>query len=84
MLSTKQFKLLVILTMVLLGFVLLFSLEMSSRTLAQSEAAFIREIRVFDTDNVGELSPVGLAFSPEANSFLVLETGAMPLSLCSV
>ena len=61
----------------LLGSVLLFSLERSSAVFAQSEAVFIRQIRAFDRDNVGDLDPVGLAFSPEAETFLVVEAGTI-------
>ena len=63
------------LVMVLLGLVLLISLETGPATLAQSEAAYIRQVRAFDPDNIGDVSPVGLAYSPDANSFLVLEAG---------
>jgi sugar lactone lactonase YvrE len=40
---------------------------------AQSNAAFIRQIRVLAGDKTGLLSPAGLAFSSRANAFQVLE-----------
>jgi len=42
--------------------------------MAQGEAASVAQVRIFDVDTVGELFPAGLAFSPGANAFLVLET----------
>ncbi|MDX1522765.1 MAG: Ig-like domain-containing protein, partial [Anaerolineae bacterium] len=60
---------------ILAGLIALFSFEGSSAVLAQGGTAFIREVRAFDVDNTGELIPVGLAFSPGANHFLILEAG---------
>jgi uncharacterized protein YjiK len=40
---------------------------------AQSNAAFIRQVRALEGDKTGLLSPVGLAFSSRANAFQVME-----------
>jgi hypothetical protein len=40
---------------------------------AQSNTAFIREVRTIESDEAGVLNPVGLAFSARANAFQVLE-----------
>ena len=39
---------------------------------AQSKAAFIRQVRVLESDKTGLLSPAGLAFSSRANAFQVM------------
>src|SRR5687767_6740251 len=39
---------------------------------AQSKAAFIRQVRVLESDQTGLLSPAGLAFSSRANAFQVI------------
>ena len=41
-----------------------------------STNAYLRQVRTFDPDNTGAINPVGLAYSPGANKFLVLEDGA--------
>src|SRR5688572_6697694 len=40
---------------------------------AQSNAAFIRQVRALESDKAGLLSPAGLAFSSRANAFQVIE-----------
>jgi uncharacterized protein YjiK len=40
---------------------------------AQSNAAFIRQVRALESDKTGMLNPAGLAFSSRANSFQVME-----------
>jgi uncharacterized protein YjiK len=40
---------------------------------AQGNAAFIRQVRVMESDEAGVLNPVGLAFSSRANAFQVIE-----------
>ena len=39
---------------------------------ARSGADFVRQVRTIETDELGALQPVGLAFSRRADSFLVL------------
>ncbi len=56
-----------------IGFTLLFSFESRSAVVAQGESLSITLIRYFDQDTISPLNPVGLAFSPVANEFLVLE-----------
>jgi uncharacterized protein YjiK len=46
----------------------------SSPTLAQENTGQLREIRTFENDDAGLSNPVGLAYSPEAELFLVLES----------
>jgi hypothetical protein len=60
--------------MILVGLVVLGSLTGSSATLAQGTTAFIRQVRTFDPDNFEMPNAAGLAFSPQANAFLVLKT----------
>ena len=52
---------------------LLLSLPVSSGSLAQGNVAYIEEVRALDTNDLGLLNPAGLAFSPDANVFFVLE-----------
>jgi len=40
---------------------------------AQSNAAFIRQIRALEGDKTGLINPAGLAFSSRANAFQVVE-----------
>lgn len=42
-------------------------------SLAQSEPAFIRQVRVMESDQTGLFTPAGLAFSARANAFQVIE-----------
>jgi len=44
-----------------------------SASLVQRNAAYIEEVRHLDTNDLGLLNPTGLAFSPDANVFFVLE-----------
>ena len=45
----------------------------SRATAAQDNAAYWRQVRAIDTAELGVAHPAGLAFSPVANAFLVLE-----------
>ncbi len=47
--------------------------------MAQDNAAFVRQIRAFNTDSIGFLNPAGLAFSPGANTFHVVKALAPDL-----
>ncbi|MFN8454763.1 MAG: hypothetical protein U0401_08865 [Anaerolineae bacterium] len=58
---------------ILTGLIVLFLLAGSSATLAQGRAAFVREVRALETDQAGLVNPAGLAFSPRANAFHVME-----------
>jgi DNA-binding beta-propeller fold protein YncE len=56
-----------------LGLILIFSLIGSSATVAKDGSAFVRQVRVIETDVLGLRNPAGLVFSPEANAFHVAE-----------
>ena len=71
MFSANWSKNLLTYSMVLVGLILLHLLARISTTLAQENAAYLREVRTFDPDFMIP-NPAGLAFSPEANIFLVL------------
>ena len=58
-------------SLVLVGLILVCSLAGNSATLAQANPAYMREVRTFDP-NFTMLNAAGLAFSPQANSFLLL------------
>ncbi len=73
MTSINRYRLVLTITLMLAGLVILFSTEGYSTTTAQSAAVFVKDVRAFDADSIGTLNPVGLAFSPVANEFLVLE-----------
>jgi uncharacterized protein YjiK len=69
---------------ILVGLICIFTFAGSSAAMAQDELAFARQVRVFENDQIGELHPLGLAFSPQANRFLVLEAAAgQPSNLTS-
>ncbi|MCI0690403.1 DNRLRE domain-containing protein [candidate division KSB1 bacterium] len=55
----------------LLGLNLLLALGTSSVTSAQEPFAYLRLVRVIDTGKLGIANPVGLAFSPAADVFLL-------------
>ncbi len=69
------YKLLSFLALVLVGLVFLFSWEKGPSIIAQGQEATLLLIRVFDTDNIGALNAVGLAYSPVTGELLVLEAG---------
>jgi uncharacterized protein YjiK len=48
---------------------------------AQSNAAFIRQIRALESDKTGLFNPAGLAFSSRANAFQVLEKQNGPANI---
>lgn len=72
MFTTNWSKNLLTYSMLLVGFILLGSLVRTSATLAQDNPAYLREVRIFDPDFVMP-NVAGLAFSPDADIFLVLE-----------
>src|SRR5687768_17417145 len=55
----------------LLAFILPFAWVPASS--AQSNVAFIRQVRALESDKTGLLNPAGLAFSSRANAFQVIE-----------
>ncbi|MGH7452549.1 MAG: hypothetical protein ACRENG_14475, partial [bacterium] len=57
----------------LVGLSLLFVLGTDSVTSAQDPSAYLRLVRVIKAHKFGIANPVGLAFSPAANIFLVPE-----------
>ena len=59
-------------TILLLAGMMLFTL-FASRPVVLAQGGSLREVRTFDNDDVGLSNPVGLAYSPEAELFLVLE-----------
>ncbi|HXW00558.1 MAG TPA: SdiA-regulated domain-containing protein, partial [Anaerolineae bacterium] len=60
-------------SLILAGIVFFSSFRGNSAILAQSNPAFIGEVRVMEADQTGIPNPAGLAFSPKANAFHVLE-----------
>jgi uncharacterized protein YjiK len=60
-------------SLALVGLLVLFTFPGSSATLAQSNAAFIRQVRVLEADETGLANPAGLTFSSRANAFHVVE-----------
>jgi hypothetical protein len=53
---------------ILVGLVLIVSSLGSSAVSAQDDAAYVRQVRAIDTNDLGLPNPAGLAFSPAANS----------------
>src|SRR4030043_248194 len=73
MIFTDFRKISLTLVPILLG-VIFFSLLMGgSTTLAQTNPAFAREVRVIEMDETGVQNPGGIIFSPRANSFSVMD-----------
>src|SRR5215211_4558817 len=62
---------------IILGLILNLSfIKISANAAAQqADSAFIRKVRVMQSDRTGVSSPAGLAFSSRANSFQATETG---------
>jgi hypothetical protein len=58
---------------IIVGVICLLTLVSSSGILAQGNAPTIRKVRVLKVDRAGLQNPAGLAFSPEANAFYVVE-----------
>jgi DNA-binding beta-propeller fold protein YncE len=59
--------------MVLAGLIYLFSFRGTTAILAQTGNPFVRQVRALEADETGISNPVGLAFSPEAKAFYVVE-----------
>jgi hypothetical protein len=59
--------------LIIVAFILCFSLKGSSATQAQNAPAFIRQVRVLEIDRAGLRNPAGLAFSDKGNAFHVVE-----------
>ena len=53
----------------------LFSIAADTAIQAQNAAAPVRQVRVVENDEAGVANPAGLAFSPNSNTFYVLEVG---------
>src|SRR3989304_4124414 len=62
----------------LAGLILLLALMTGSITFAQERPGYLRLVRAIPAGDVGVSNPVGLAFSPGASAFLVLEAGGAP------
>jgi hypothetical protein len=71
--TTKLAKNLLRCLTALAGLTLPFSWAGSSVSVLQGNRAYIEEVRPLDTNDLGLLNPAGLAFSPEANVFFILE-----------
>ena len=59
--------------MLMAGLVYLFSLSGTTTVLAQNGHAFVRQVRAMESEKMGLTNPAGLAFSPGANAFHVVE-----------
>ena len=73
MFNVNRKKSLLIYSTILGGCILLLSLSRSSVTSAQQQDAYLRHVRTIYGSDVGVSNPVGLAFSPKANSILLLD-----------
>ena len=58
---------------ILMGLIVIVALAGGSVTSAQNGAAFVRQVRAMESDDTGLANPAGLAFSPGANAFHVVE-----------
>ncbi|HZD11433.1 MAG TPA: DNRLRE domain-containing protein, partial [Candidatus Binatia bacterium] len=64
-------------SLLLLGIVGFIVFARSSATLAQESTTYVREVRVLEAEQTGATNPIGLAYSPQGETFHVLE-GAFP------
>ena len=58
---------------ILAGITLLPPSPLNAVSLAQQDVGYLEEVRSLDTNDLGLLNPAGLAFSPDANVFFVME-----------
>ena len=58
---------------VLFGILLILIISSANTVFAQKESAFIRQVRVIEPGALNSFNPIGLAFSPRTDSFLVLQ-----------
>jgi hypothetical protein len=59
---------------VLVNILVLLLSSTSAPLLAQADDSLLTEVRSLDINDVGVVNPAGLAYSPEANLFFVLES----------
>ena len=74
---TNRRKTFLTLLLILVGLIFPSSFSGSSATSAQSNPAFIGEVRPLEVDQAGIQNPAGLAFSRRANAFHVMEQRSM-------
>ena len=72
-LSSKAAERILSCLLVLATLAVLLSLPESPISLAQGNSAYIREVRVLETNQIGLLNPAGLAYSPRAREFIALK-----------
>src|SRR3990172_8646307 len=73
MLTVRGDTRLSVVTLLLVGALLLGSFATSSATLAQGGAAYVTQVRVIETSDIGIAHPAGLVFSSRAKAFYVVE-----------
>jgi hypothetical protein len=71
--NTKWRKRLLNYLFIIVGTMCLLTLVSSSATMAQGNGPTIRKVRVLKANRASVQNPAGLAFSPEANAFYVVE-----------
>ena len=73
MFSIYREKRLLIYSPFCVGLIFCFSLAADSAALTLGNSTFVRQARVLEIDRAGFKNPGGLAFSPAANAFYVVE-----------
>ena len=73
MFNTQGEKRLLTYLLFFVGLILFFSLGENSAVLAQGNSPFVWEVRALEIDQAGIQNPAGLAFSPAANAFYIVE-----------
>jgi VCBS repeat-containing protein len=73
MFSTYRGKRLLTYSLFFVGLIFCFALEGNSAALAQGNSTFVRQARALKIDRAGIQNPAGLAFSPAANAFYVVQ-----------
>src|SRR6266545_4788690 len=75
MLAARWARTLLICSLGLVGLIALFPVGISSIAFSQNQSAYVRLLRRLDTSGLGLPHPLGLAFAPQTNAFLVLDAG---------
>ena len=73
MFSYNSLKRFIFYALFFVGIITFFSLGGAEHTLAQGDPAFVRLVRAFELDEMNISNPAGLAFTPWANTFHVVE-----------
>src|SRR3990170_2620789 len=76
--TAKWIKRIVMYWIVLVLLIPLIAFAASSVSRAQEAPPYLRLVRAIETGGLGVPNPAGLAFSPRANTFLVVRAHAVP------